>query len=74
MSFNAEDSWSFDNDFDEQVVIFGVDNSSFSYSGNRKNSFSILREGPTSVVNDSSGSPKKTSLILILVKQTKKVA
>ena len=30
-------SWSFDNDFARNIIIFGVDNSSSSRSDNRKN-------------------------------------
>ena len=37
IAFEGAGSWSFDNDFDRNVIIFGVDNISSSYSDNRKN-------------------------------------
>ena len=55
------------------VVIFGIDNSSPSLSDNCRNNFLILGEGPTSDYNGSFGSPEKKSLVLILVKETKKI-
>ena len=45
--FDRGGSWSFDNDFARNVIIFAVDNSSSSHSDNRKNNFLILGEGPT---------------------------
>ena len=39
ITFDSGDSWSFDNDFARNVIIFGVDNSSSSHSDNRKNNF-----------------------------------
>ena len=47
ITFDSWGSWSFDNDFARNVVIFGVDHSSSSHSDNRKNNFLILGEGPT---------------------------
>ena len=41
------------------VVIFGVDNSSLSHSGNHKNNFLILNEVPTFGIIGSLGSPEK---------------
>ena len=52
-------SWSFANDFTRDAVIFGVDNSSSCHSGNRKNDFLILGEGPTYGINGSLGAPEK---------------
>ena len=59
MTFDCEDSWSFDNDFARSVIIFGVDNSSSSHVDNCKNNFLILGEGPTYGINGSFGSPEK---------------
>ena len=39
ITFDSGDSWSFDNDFARNVIIFGVDNSSPSHVDNRKNNF-----------------------------------
>ena len=58
-------SWSFDNDFARNVIIFGVDNSSSSHSDNCKNNFLILGEGPTLEALDY----QRKSLVLILLKQ-----
>ena len=52
-------SWSFDNDFTGNVIIFSVDNSSSSHSDNRKNNFLILCEGPAYGINRGFGSPEK---------------
>ena len=52
-------SWSFDNDFPRNVIIFGGDNSSSSHSCNRKNNFLILGEGPTFRINGKFGSLEK---------------
>ena len=47
MIFNSAGSFSFDNGFAKNDIIFGVDNSSLSHSDNRKSKFLILGEGPT---------------------------
>ena len=52
-------SWSFDNNFARNAIIFGVDNSSSSHSENRKNNFSVLDEVPTFGINGSFGKKKK---------------
>ena len=52
-------SWSFDNDFTRNIIIFGVDNSSSSHSDNRINNFFISVEGATYGINGSFGSPEK---------------
>ena len=44
-------SWTFDNVFARNVIIFVVDNSSSSHPENRKNKFLILGEGPTYGIN-----------------------
>ena len=59
VTFDNSGLWSFDNDFIRNVVTFAVDNSSSSYSDNRKNNFSISGEGPTYDINGSFGSPEK---------------
>ena len=53
------DSAGSDKDFSRNVIIFGVDNSSSSYSDNHKNNFLVLGEGPTYDINGSSGSTEK---------------
>ena len=61
ITFGSAGSWSFDNDFVRNVIIFGVDNSSSSHSENRKNNFLILgEEGPTYGINESFGAPEKS--------------
>ena len=52
-AFDCADLWSFDNGFDRNVAIFGVDNSLSNNSDNLKNDFLMLSEGPTSDIDDS---------------------
>ena len=59
IAFDGEGSWSFDNDYARNIVIFGVDNSSSSHTDNWKNNFLALREGPTQGINDSTGAAGK---------------
>ena len=59
IAFDGEGSWSFGNDFDKNVIIFCVDNSSSSHADNHKNNFSMLGEGPTYDINGSFGGAKK---------------
>ena len=59
ITVDSAGSWSFDNDTARNVIIFGVDNSSSSHSGNWKNNFLVLGEGPTFGINGSFGSPEK---------------
>ena len=59
ITFDSAGSWSFDNDFARNVIIFVVDNSSSSHSDNRKNNFLTLGENPTYGINESFGSPEK---------------
>ena len=61
-------SWSFDNDFARNDVIFGVYNSLSFHTDNRKNNFLVLGEGATDGINDSTGAVEK-NLVLTLVKQ-----
>ena len=60
ITFDSAGSWTFD--FARNVIIFGIDNSSLSYSDNHKNIFLIL--GPTCSISGSFGSSEK-SLVLI---------
>ena len=62
-------SWSFDNDVARNVIIFGVDSSSSSYSDNCKHNFLILGEGPLIVLMEALDHQKKI-WVLILLKQT----
>ena len=59
ITFDNGGSWSFDNDFDRNVIIFGVDNSSSSHSDNCKNNFLILGEVRTYDIDGSFGSLEK---------------
>ena len=43
----------FGNNFPRNVAVFGVGNSSSSYTDNRKNSFLALGEGTTNDINGS---------------------
>ena len=52
-------SWTFDNDFAGNVIIFGVDNSSLSKNYNHKNNLLILDEVPTYGINGRFESPEK---------------
>ena len=53
ITFDSAGSWSFDNEFARNVIIFGADNSLSSHSDNRKNNFLMLGEGPTYGINGS---------------------
>ena len=59
ITFDSAGSWSFDNDFARNVIVFGVDNSSSSHADTRKNNFLVLGEGPTYGVNGGFRSPEK---------------
>ena len=59
IAFDWKGSWSFNDDFARNSIVFGVDNSSSSHTDNLKNNFLILSEGDTS----------KKNVILILLKQ-----
>ena len=52
-------SWTFDNDFAGNNIIFGVDNCSLSQNDNRKNNLLILGEVPTYGINGRFESPEK---------------
>ena len=68
IALDGKNECSFDNDFAKNVIIFGVDNGSWSHSNNLKNNFSIFGEGPTFGINKNFVASKK-KLMLILVKQ-----
>ena len=58
ITFDSAGLWRFDNDFAQDIIIFGVHNSSSSHSDNRKSNFLILDEGPSYGINGSLGSPE----------------
>ena len=68
-AFDGEGSWSFDYGFARNVVIFGVNHISSSYSNNRKNNCLVLGKGPADGINDSTGAAGKKLLVLTIVKQ-----
>ena len=55
ITFDGRGSCNFGNAFARNVVIFGVDNSSSSYTDNRNNNTLVLGEGPTSGIDGSFG-------------------
>ena len=59
ITLDSAGSWSFNNDFARNNIIFGIDNSSLSHADNRKNNFLILGEGPTYGINGSFVSQEK---------------
>ena len=52
-------SWSFNDDFTRNVIIFGVDNSSSSHIDNLKIDFLILSQRDTFGINGSLGAALK---------------
>ena len=56
IAFDGKSSWSFNNDFAGNVIIFGVDNSSSSYTDN---DFLILDKGESFGINGSFVAPEK---------------
>ena len=62
-TFDGVGSWSFDNDFARNVIIFDVDNTSTCLTGNCKNNYLVLSEGPTDDINGNvSTAEKKVSI------------
>ena len=53
------DSLSFGSDFARNIVIFGVDNTSWSHADNCKNNFLLLSDSPTYDDNDVLGQQRK---------------
>ena len=67
IAFVRAGSWNFDNELARINVIFGVDIiSSSSHTGNHKNNFFVLAEGPTYGINGSFDSPEKNLLFTLL--------
>ena len=71
ITFDSAGSWSFDNDFARNVIIFGVNNSSSSHSDNCTSNFSILLKGATYGINGNFGSPEKKFNISCIKLNTK---
>ena len=60
ITFHGAGLWNFGNEIARNVVIFGVDNSSWFHTDNRKKYFLVLGEGDTIGINGSlSGTEKK---------------
>ena len=59
ITFDSVGSWSFDNDFAGNTIIFDVYNSSPSHSDNYQNNFLILGEVPTYSINGRFASLEK---------------
>ena len=59
ITFGSAGSWSFEDNFARNVIIFGADNSSSPHSDNRKNNFLILGQGPTYGINENFGSSEE---------------
>ena len=72
-AFDGAGSWSFGDDSAGNLVIFGVDNNSSSYTDNCKNSFLMLGEGPPYHINCSFSAAEKR-LGFILVKRRQNLA
>ena len=68
ITFGSAGSWSFGDNFAENIVIFGVDNSSSTHAENHKNKFLVLGKDPTYIIN---GSLNQKILILIIFQKTK---
>ena len=68
IAFDWKGSWSFNDEFARNVIVFGVDNSSSSQTDNLKHDFVTSGEGDNFKTNGSLGEPEK-NLMLILVKQ-----
>ena len=65
--FDGVDLWSFSDDFDRNVVIFGVDNSLSYHIDNRKNNVLVLPKGP--LISKVVLMLQNKNLVLTLVKQ-----
>ena len=59
IAFDGKGSWSFNDDFARNVIIFEIDNSSLSHTDNLKNDFLILGERDSSGIKESLGVPAK---------------
>ena len=65
IGFHRETSFSFDNDFGKNVIIFGVDMSSSKKIGNRKKDILILGKGPTQGLESTLSAEKCIQLTLL---------
>ena len=63
IAFGGKDSWSFNDEFARNVMIFGVDHSSSFHTDNLKNEFLILGERNTFSINGSFGAKEKNIYI-----------
>ena len=68
IAFDGKGSWGLNNDSARNVIVFGVDNSSWSHTDNQKNVFLLLGKGTTFSINEHFGSPEK-KFNINLVKQ-----
>ena len=59
ITFDWDVSWSFNNDFARNIVIFGVDKSTSFYTDNGNNNFLVLGKGPIQGINDYTGAAEK---------------
>ena len=59
IAFDGKGSWSFDEDFARNVIMFVVGNSLSSHTVNLKNDFLVLDEGDTLGINGNFGAPEK---------------
>ena len=59
IAFDGKGSWSFNDDFARDVIIFGVANSSSCHTDNIENDFLILGEGDAFGINGSFCPPEK---------------
>ena len=73
IAFDGKGSWSFNDDFARNVIIFGVDSSLSSHTDNLKDDFLVLVEGDT-FSSDGSFDAVEKNLLLILVKQKQSFA
>ena len=73
IAFDKEGRWIFGNCYAENVIIFGVNNSSSSHANNRKNNLLVLDEADTLVLMKTLVHQRKR-LILTLLKQRQSFA
>ena len=68
IAFVEKGTWSFVNNYVRDVIMVGVDNSSFSHADDSKNNFLVLCEGDTFGTMEALMHQRK-SLVLPLLKQ-----
>ena len=71
IAFDGAGSWNFGNNLTRNVVIFGVDKSSSSYTDKCKNNLLVLGGGPSHCFNGSFGSPEEKFRIKLSKARTK---